>query len=155
MTDYVIASSKELHDVKKASLKDLNFTSQKNLFKIQQHGTWSMTLYYSYYYNSIYGYYYHKWEGQTSITHNLDFAPTFEVWGRVEDWGENNYQKWTYYYYATASGPKYRIIESNSSNITIKYLEQLRENLYNPQYGHPLQNVTIDGIYSIYVDPIL
>ena len=155
MTDYVIANSKELHDVKKASLKDLNFTSQKNLFKIQQHGTWSMTLTYSYFYDSDWGFYFHKWEGQTSISHNLGYSPTFEVWGKFTSLGENNYRKWTFINYTWWGSPEVRNIFSNSSDIIITYYSAIRQDLYEWFGGLPQENIVVDGIYSIYVDPIL
>lgn len=153
MTEYVIANSKELYDVKTASLKDLNFTSQKNLFKIQQHGTWSMTLNYSYVYDPDWEVYYYQWAGQTSISHNLGFAPTFEVWGKFTSWGRNTFTKWTYYRYIHWSGPKFRIVISDNSDINIEYFLQIREDLY--ESSPPAQNAIVDGIYSIYIDPIL
>ena len=148
--NYGLKTSKSEYDVNKVGLTELTFTSEKNLFKIAQKGTWQMNLSYTHYYDEWVEEWMNEWEGITTIIHNLEYIPTFEVWGQKPKEQSSNYFKWIYNFSRHARiGEKVTIV-ADLTKIQISYYTYAVDDLYvDPE------RTTLNGIYSIYVDPML
>jgi len=154
--NYGIKVSKKDYDVKTTALANLVFTSEKNLFKIAQKGTWQIALSYSTYYDYYLdpeGTLFHEWSGETTIIHNLGYVPSFEIWGQEPREISDNYFKWTYEMYTWWGAPMAKYIIADSIKLIIGYFEATRDDLY--EYTDSPNRTTINGIYSIYKDPML
>jgi hypothetical protein len=147
---YGVKVSKPNNDVKTASLAGLVFTSEKNLFKIKENGNWQIVLQYDYFYDDIWGFYFKEWQGSTTITHNLGYIPTFEIWGQKPRESSNGYFKWFYERYSWYGLPLTITVYTTSTYLKISYYEATREDLYAAP-----NRTTLNGVYSFYVDPIL
>lgn len=147
---YGLKVSKSGKDVETASLADLNFTSEENLFKIKKSGTWQITLQHTYYYDDYWEEWFHDWEGEATITHNLGYIPTFEIWGQKPRESSDDYFKWFYVREFHWAISRMITVFTTSNILEIYYYETTREDLYETP-----NRTTLNGIYSFYVDPML